>query len=460
MVKIVSGLTFLWLAACAVWSFQRIRSRSNTSVDVLLLALFFFFGLPLAIDLLVRSPQYLEQPGLFLAATDPATRIVSCLYVSFCAALWLAGRERAPREAAGPESAGLPSRFRRQVRQWALVMAVLPVGFLVLSPEPELYATYGMPATEGIPDTISEWHNTLATFTVLSVLAVVVALSLVPRIRPRHMLLALPLVFFDCWVNGKRAIVAIAMVTLGYVLWSRGHLRGRRLALGAAAGLVVLLAFSIQYQTQVRFMAQPFGGGGAGREVYDNLRIDFFRDSRVEMAVFARLNPERMQILEYPGQTLMFDVLFFVPRSVWPDKPWPYAVYFTSSMLNIYPPRSLGWGMTTSWLDEMVSNFGWWGMLVAPLSLLAVCRFGDSFRWPTLSLLTSLVAVLFLALQLSAFLGVFALWILLAASVRLRLVLSSTDPAPRLLAAGAPRRTAGAAPPRAAGGGGRGHGVG
>jgi hypothetical protein len=185
---------------------------------------------------------------------------------------------------------------------------------------------------------------------------------------------------------------------------------------------VLLLGFSVQYQTQVRFMDSPFRAGGA-RELYDNLRIDFFRDNRVEMAVYATLEPELMQIVEYPGQTLLFDALFFVPRSVWPDKPWPYAVYFTSAMLNIFPPRSIGWGMTTSWLDEMVSNFGFVGMLVAPLSLLGLCRLGDSFRWPTLSLLTSLVVVLFLALQLSAFLAVFLLWIGLAASVRLRTAL-------------------------------------
>jgi hypothetical protein len=205
-------------------------------------------------------------------------------------------------------------------------------------------------------------------------------------------------------------------------------------------------------------MDSPFRSSG-GRELYDNLRIDFFRDSRVEMSVFAMLHPERMQIVEYPGQTLLFDALFFVPRSVWPDKPWPYAVYFTSSMLSIYPPRSLGWGMTTSWLDEMVANFGWWGLLAAPLSLLAACRLGDSFRWPTLSLLTSLVVVLFLALQLAAFLGVFALWIMLAASVRLRLALGMRHPASRRRSVGE-QHPAARGESRPAGRGGRRYGVG
>jgi len=458
VLKIVSALTFLWLGACAAWSFRRIRSRENTSVDILLLAHFFFFGLPLFVDLIITPPLYLEQPGLFLASTDPATRVVSCLYVSACAAIWLAGRGRAENEPVRGEPATVPPRFLRLVRQWAVVVAALPVAFLMLTPEPEIYTTYGMAATEVIPDTLSDWHNTLATFTVLSVLAVVVFLSAVPRIRPQHLLLAAPVLFFDCWVNGKRAIVAIAMVTLGHVFWSRGYLRGRRLWVGATAGLLVLLVFSVQYQTQVRFIDEPSHGEGS-RALYDNLRIDFFRDNRVEMAVFAMLHPERMQILDYRGQSLLYDVLFFVPRSMWPDKPWPYAIYFTSSMLTLYPPRSLGWGMTTSWLDEMVANFGWWGMLAAPLSLLAACRYGDSFRWPTLSLLTSLVVVLFLALQLGAFLGVFALWVMLAASVRLRLVLGMAHPVTTSGTAGTDPGAGGGAPPPA-GWGGRRYGVG
>ena len=451
MLKILSGLTFLWLATTAWWAFRRIRSRTNTSVDVLLLALFFFFGVPLAIDLVVAPPQYLEQPGFFRASQDPATRIVSWLYVALCAAAWWLGRGRAAaRGGVAPASPTVPPRFVQSVRRLAVVTAFLPVAFLLLTPEPELYVTYGMSATEVVPDTISDWHNALATFTVLSVLGVVVHLSLVPRLRVHHLVLGLPLVFFDCWINGKRAIVAIALVTLGYVFWSRGYLRGRRLWVGAAAGLVLLFGFSVQYQTQVRFMDSPFRTGGA-RELYDNLRIDFFRDSRVEMAVYATLNPDLMAIVEYPGQTLLYDALFFVPRSVWADKPWPYAVYFTSAMLNIFPPRSLGWGMTTSWLDEMVANFGLWGMLAAPLSLLGLCRLGDSFRWPTLSLLTSLVVVLFLALQLSAFLGVFLLWVCLAASVRLRVALGSAHGAPSALPPARPGRPSSGA--RAGGGG-------
>jgi hypothetical protein len=97
-------------------------------------------------------------------------------------------------------------------------------------------------------------------------------------------------------------------------------------------------------------------------------------------------------------------------------------------MYGIVPPRSLGWGMTTSWLDEAIANFGWLGLLVGPLVLSAMCRFGDAFVWPPLNVLTILVVVLMLAVQLSAFLGLFALWALLGVLARLGGVAEAEEP--------------------------------
>ncbi len=66
--------------------------------------------------------------------------------------------------------------------------------------------------------------------------------------------------------------------------------------------------------------------------------------------------------------------------------------------------------MTTSWLEEPIANCGWFGLLLAPAGLACVCRFGDSFRWPALTMLTSLVAVLLLTVEITAFLALLAAW--------------------------------------------------
>jgi hypothetical protein len=221
----------------------------------------------------------------------------------------------------------------------------------------------------------------------------------------------------SCWLNGKRAIVAIALCLFGYALWSRGLLAGRRLQVAIAGGALALLAFSLTYQRTFRD-SDVTGSWSGGDTAYEGTRVDFFRDDRIRLTLFAELHPDEMQILDSRGQSLLFYSTFFVPRSLWSGKPWPYSTYFTSAALGIHPARPLGWGMTTSWLEEAVANLGWVGLLVAPLSLLIICRMGDAFRWPPIRMLTALVAVLLLTVQLIAFMPLFILWLVLAVALQ------------------------------------------
>ena len=170
----------------------------------------------------------------------------------------------------------------------------------------------------------------------------------------------------------------------------------------------MILGFSLWYQRAIR---NPDVTGWAGTDsAYDGSRLDFFRDDRIKMTLFALLHPEELRVLEYPGQSFLFHATFFVPRAIWNDKPWPYATYFTSTALEIYPARPLGWGMTTSWLEEPIANLGWAGLILAPLSLALFCRSGDAANWAPMTMLTSLLAVLLMMVEMTAFMALFALW--------------------------------------------------
>jgi hypothetical protein len=141
-----------------------------------------------------------------------------------------------------------------------------------------------------------------------------------------------------------------------------------------------------------------------------SFRIDFGRDNGIRLAIFSELNPEYLQILEYRGQSVLFNLTFFVPRSVWPDKPWPYSVYSTAAVFNLRPDY-LGWGVTTSWLEEAIANFSWLGFLLGPLLITLVARIGDSTGEPVVSFLTKLVVSLLLTVQLAAWIYLALLWV-------------------------------------------------
>jgi hypothetical protein len=119
------------------------------------------------------------------------------------------------------------------------------------------------------------------------------------------------------------------------------------------------------------------------------------------MVLMYELNRPDLSILEYRGQSLLFNAVAFISRERWQDKPWPHSVYVTAAALRI-KANYIGWGVTTSWLDECVANLGWIGVLLAPLSIGLICRIGDGSGDAVLKIMTIAVTLLLLTVQFAA----------------------------------------------------------
>jgi uncharacterized membrane protein YvlD (DUF360 family) len=298
-----------------------------------------------------------------------------------------------------------------RVAAWAS-MLLLPVS-LLLAPRPELFLEYATALRDPTAQGSVLYYLVIALVAVLAIIAAV--LVLVARsTRPIERVFALPLLALAVWTHGKRSSVALGALLLLYLLWMRGSLRGTRfiaVALSVAVGLGV---FSYLYQTRVRDVRVEEQGlrSRQASRFYVNLRIDYGRDAVIKQAIYGELHPERLTILDHRGQSLVFYGLFWVPRSVWPGKPFPYAVYVTAAMMRA-PVRDYRWGITTSVLDEAIANFGWLGMLIGPLVPARVCAIGDRRRSPFVAILTVTIASLLIVLHAAAFIPLILLWLLL-----------------------------------------------
>ena len=236
--------------------------------------------------------------------------------------------------------------------------------------------------------------------------------------RPwRCLMLVAPCVAAAVWLNGKRSVLAVAVIMMMTGLWLNGRLRGRKILIAAAVSVLLIASFSYWYQLTVRGI-DPFIA--ANSDVYENFRIDYARDSRVKMAIFAELHPSTMSILEFRGQSLIFYATAYIPRTMWPGKPLTYACYFTSAMLGSSPQDS-GWGMTTSIFDEAIANGSWLGLLAASLVIGILCRIGDSCSDVLVFLLTAIVASLLLTVELVAFAPLVLIWVTMIVRAKVRL---------------------------------------
>ena len=403
--SLVKLATAGWLGCLAWRSGARIATRRPRSVFFPIVVLFLFFGLPLVFDVAIGQPRYELFPPIFVATRDAATSVMYCVAVASAGALLWLGRGKGE-----PKWFGVVGKARISIPPTLKLVAVgcliLPAIAVWWTPHPELYLSYGAVLTNALEMTNESGHDIVALATVLSIVGVC-AIALSSKSVLRALIVLLPFIVLAAWLNGKRHYIAFVLAILMYVVWRRGLASGRKLfvvGMICASGLAV---FSYMYQSEMRGVAFAAGDREEG---YENLRVDFGRDHVVQLALYPELGSGRARVLEYRGQSLLFTALFFVPRSLWPGKPLPYAQYATSAAFGT-PPRLWGWGLTTSILDELVANTGFVGLLLAPLLLVVICRCGDRTRSEFVGCLSPIIACLLLVVQVSAFTVIACAWL-------------------------------------------------
>lgn len=112
--------------------------------------------------------------------------------------------------------------------------------------------------------------------------------------------------------------------------------------------------------------------------VYDMLRVDFGRDDVIKYVIYEEFF-EKNHILDYPGQSFFSTLFIFIPRIIWPNKPYSHYQYLTSSILGL-PISKLPAGTTPCWYEMTLCNFGYFGYLVGIFGLIGFCYFADGMK--------------------------------------------------------------------------------
>ena len=96
----------------------------------------------------------------------------------------------------------------------------------------------------------------------------------------------------------------------------------------------------------------------------DTFRQYFFRDADLKLAIYWRLNPNNYYLLDYNGQSLLYNLFFYIRRAKWPNKPWPYDVYATCGALGLKNFVYFDWNVQVNWISEWMANFGYFGYFI------------------------------------------------------------------------------------------------
>ena len=226
-------------------------------------------------------------------------------------------------------------------------------------------------------------------------------------------LVFLPYIILLVLVNGKKSVVFITLTLYIIIIFINKIIKSKGLFIIFAISVVsFLMIYLIYYLNNVDASLKT-----SFAEKYTSYRIELCRDDRVKYAIYNELYEEQ-KILDYRGQTILFYFTFFIRRSHWTSKPYPYAIYFTKSMIGLTGETiPLGWSMTTTIYDELISNFGLFTLLITPILLARFCISSmknyekNRVSSVLILLLTILLSCLSLTTQLSAHLYLALLYI-------------------------------------------------
>lgn len=404
--RIALAFTFVWLLGWALWALRRLLRRDQNSLLFAILLIFVLYGVPAGIDFAFGIPSYFKFPGYYRACHDPRTVAVACGYISLVPICWwfFVRKRVKPLEAGLP----LPSRLRTSHRLILHLGVLAPLLALLLAPDPMVYRTYGAAALRILTPYQQEYHHVLALLCTFAVLAAAGLVSGQRRlVSPQTFYLAL-MSLGAIWLHGKRSVVAFAAFVIGYQLWRRGWLSSKRLLPSLLVAALLLVGYTQIYQRLVREIDSTHTSTA---EYVERARLDFCRDHVLRLVIHAELNAQA-RVLEHRGQSFLFIATVFVPRSIWPEKPLPYARYVVSAAYGV-PPQYWGWGHPSSILDESLANLGWIGALLGPLFVAGIATLGNRARTPRSRALTALVVVSFLHVQLVSFAPVALVWFLI-----------------------------------------------
>ena len=430
-INLVKIVTFAWLLFWAFLSAKNIIFKRYYSAYLVIIINFLFFGLPLLLDLVIGEPKYNFFPGmdnLRVAVRDETTFLVYCLYIAIVpVVLWYNGipkdEESYGRLLVNNQTflvnlAGFGNRYKLGKQFKLLIILIgyfilfLPIILWAFSPNPGVYSTYGVKGVSMLSEAEDKFHDFIHLSSVLSLggLITIIALQKNKNLSLMNLYFwasVLIPTFISVWLNGKRYIIAFVIFALILILLLKKAFSRVKILVFFLGLLLAFGIFSYSYQTSlVRSVAT--------KQVYEISRFDYARDAVLKTSIYSELNPDKLKIIDHRFQTVYHALVLYIPRFLWPGKPLPYdyQVYITAASFNI-SPKDVIFGLTGTWFAESLSNFGWVGAFIGPMTIALICRFGDSTRNNFLIICTSFLSIYLLSLSLGYTVPFLIIWLIL-----------------------------------------------
>lgn len=356
-------------------AYKNIVYIKNCSIaNYVAVILFVFCVFPIFLNYIVGIPSYNTTYWYkpFIAPmTNEKVNVIYDIYILSCILFLYFLLVRKRKSTILREENSLTSILRNN-KLISFLLILSPIFLIMLTNTWGNYLIFNVNTSRGFSGNAS---TSLMTPCLLVSLITFFATFYKEKLSLKKILLSLLYFFAIVWISGKRFMIAnIIILFIFYIVNMdlNDFTRKRIFRMVPILG-ILLVTFSAFYLIKVRPLSDV-----SFNSVYEMLRVDFGRDDVIKYVINKEIiNDER--ILDYRGQSFIGLVTAFIPRKIWPNKPYPHYMYLTASILSLNK-LNLPAGTTPSLLEMTISNFGWIGFLVGVLLLPLLCLMIDKCK--------------------------------------------------------------------------------
>lgn len=376
MFPIVDWLMILITTIVTYKSYKKLVFDRYCSVSFYVVFIVYIFCcVPIILNYLIGMPQY-TVVYWYKAFVEPMNNVdisaIYDIYITFAIfALYIYGTKMNRRLVSRTTELNTVLRDENE-KPWIYVFGIAsPVLYVLLSGNASKFLIYSSMNLRGV----SGQDNLILNSLILVSLFCTCIMLFSGRITAKKMCMLVLITFILAWLQGKRFIIAVMGVFyLFFLTKSELGEKGRKRVFWILPILgITLIAFSAFYLAVIKPLSNMNFDS-----VYDMLRVDFGRDDVIKYVIYEEFF-KKNHILDYPGQSFFSTLFIFIPRIIWPNKPYSHYQYLTSSILNL-PISKLPAGTTPCWYEMTLCNFGYLGYLVGIFGLIVFCSFADSMK--------------------------------------------------------------------------------
>ncbi|MEH6731299.1 MAG: O-antigen polymerase [Pseudoalteromonas distincta] len=348
-------IMFLSVPPLLVSCWYLLRGLLNTAV-VIYPVFFLFYVSPSFLNVIYGVPVYPNKfDNLNAVNSDNSTVFIYGMFISLLLVFFTYKLLKSKKTRLAVDSIVISSLVIRGL----FILSISSLLLVLFAPNPEVYFDYGkIRSLYGTED--YKFYVYVSFSCVISALCILILRFIHgENISNIKNLLFLTILILDVVFNGKRLLMFFLPVyfMIGYFFSKNKKVD----IIKVLVSFIIFISFYTYYTDEIKSDISK-----SEEQVYAALRIDFGRDDVLKFVINETLIKDG-EILNYPGQTMFGAIVAYVPRSIFPNdemKPYPYAQYLTNKL--VYSERGAGlkgWTVTTSFIDELVSNFGWFGLL-------------------------------------------------------------------------------------------------